>query len=335
MQNLRENFHDRVEGLCLTGLAHYKKIIRSYTLFHLSFSSFIGGLTLLFLYFLIYNPKSLVFAFILASLVLVLFSYFVLMFYFQAKKPDQFFSVRASFMQHCQNAIPHELSTADYHVALAQALLRFVQKLNKQEYHLLGTPRHFPSLQNLCKKLSFFWFWRDVHQMKELLLLEGINEHVQLVKQHPTDLEAHANLAHTYLSLSQLYKNDMEHSAEENPFTQEIKEKSNRAVKSAIQEYTIINHYAPNDPWVHAQLASCYHLLEQFKEELEQYEKILKLCPGDKEIMLRLGILYFKLGENARGLQMYETLKKHHLAKAQELIGYYDSYIKRPSNISL
>ena len=41
------------------------------------------------------------------------------------------------------------------------------------------------------------------------------------------------------------------------------------------------------------------------KEEITEYETILKLCPEDKQILFRLGILCFQQGENALGLQIY------------------------------
>ena len=41
--------------------------------------------------------------------------------------------------------------------------------------------------------------------MKELLLQACIDEHIQLVRMQPTDLEAHAGLANAYVMLSGIY----------------------------------------------------------------------------------------------------------------------------------
>ena len=166
-------------------------------------------------------------------------------------------------------------------------------------------------IANLCYK-------NDIKKMKEVLFLVSISEHIQLIKETPTNLEAHASLANAYVALARLYE------AQGSPH-----EKFKIATQKALQEFKIMDHYSPNDPWVHAQLASCYHDLKLFKEEIHEYEVILKLCPEDKQILFRLGILWFKQGENARGLEIYETLKELHFSKAEELIDFYDSNIKQ------
>ena len=104
--------------------------------------------------------------------------------------------------------------------------------------------------------------------------------------------------------------------------------------EKAIQEFKIIDHYSPEDPWVHAQLASCYHDLKMHSKEITEYETILKLCPEDKQILFRLGILCFQQGENARGLQIYEQLKEMQFSRADELIDFYDANIKQEYFIS-
>jgi hypothetical protein len=70
------------------------------------------------------------------------------------------------------------------------------------------------------------------------------------------------------------------------------------------------------------------------KEEITEYETILKLCPEDKQILFRLGILCFQQGENARGLQIYEQLKEMQFSRADELIDFYDANIKQEYFIS-
>lgn len=62
------------------------------------------------------------------------------------------------------------------------------------------------------------------------------------------------------------------------------------------------------------------------KEEIKEYETILHLCPDDKETLFKLGKLYFQQGLNAKGLQIYEALKKSHYKKAEGLIAFYGAY---------
>ena len=62
------------------------------------------------------------------------------------------------------------------------------------------------------------------------------------------------------------------------------------------------------------------------KEEIKEYETILKLCPNDKETLYKLGKLYFEQGLNAKGLQVYEILKNSNYIKAESLIHFYGAY---------
>jgi len=94
----------------------------------------------------------------------------------------------------------------------------------------------------------------------------------------------------------------------------------------AIEEFKVLNDYAPNDPWVHAQLAYSYHDLQMPKEEIKEYETILKLNPGDRDTLYKLGLLYFQEGMNAQGLRIYEELKRSHYKKAESLMENYGSY---------
>jgi tetratricopeptide (TPR) repeat protein len=146
-------------------------------------------------------------------------------------------------------------------------------------------------------------------------------------------LEAHANLANAYVMLSGLYADSKQDDCSEEIFwfpnskyLPEMKRKFREAAERAMEEFKILNDYAPQDPWVHAQLAYSYHDLQMVQEEIKEYETILKLCPDDKETMYKLGVLYFQQGQNAKGLRMYEELKKLHYKKAETLIKYYGSY---------
>lgn len=155
--------------------------------------------------------------------------------------------------------------------------------------------------------------------MKEILFLVSITEHVQLIKETPTNLEAHASLANAYVALSKIYQGE----------SKAMQEKFKTASSKAIQEFKILDHYSPNDPWVQAQLATCFHDLKMFKEEIQYYENILMLCPDDKQIMFRLGVLYFQQGLNAKGLRIYEQLKDMGFSRIDELIDFYDANIKQ------
>ena len=70
-------------------------------------------------------------------------------------------------------------------------------------------------------------------------------------------------------------------------------------------------------------MASGYRDLGLPEEEIKEMEILLKLRPQDKEILFRLGSLYFSQGLNAMGLQVYEELKQTNFKKAEDLISTY------------
>ncbi|HSX13445.1 MAG TPA: hypothetical protein VLE96_03385, partial [Chlamydiales bacterium] len=76
-------------------------------------------------------------------------------------------------------------------------------------------------------------------------------------------------------------------------------------------------------PWVHEQMALGFKDLGLQAEETKEIEILQKLRPHDKEILYRLGTLYFAQGLNAKGLSIYEELKKTNFKKAEELIASY------------
>jgi tetratricopeptide (TPR) repeat protein len=102
-----------------------------------------------------------------------------------------------------------------------------------------------------------------------------------------------------------------------------LEKKFRQASERAIEEFKIISDYAPNDPWVHLQLAYSYRDLNMPLEEIQAYETILRINPTDKEALFKLGTLYFQQGMNAKGLQVYEELKRANFSKVENLIKYY------------
>ena len=216
----------------------------------------------------------------------------------------------------CKEELPKSLIKSEYHLSLANAAYRFSSELGKQKLTFSKIKHKTIALDQLIQKFIKIYQQKDIQKMKEILFIVSINEHVQLIKKTPTNVEAHASLANTYVALSRVYEN------------QET-QKFQAATKKAIQEFKIINYYSPRDPWVHAQLASCYHDLKQFQDEMKEYETILSICPEDKQILFRLGILYFQKGSIAKGLEIYEKLKNLQFSRAEELIDFYDANIKQ------
>jgi len=243
--------------------------------------------------------------------------------------------LRNAYREECIKAIPYNAGAAEFHLSVTHALYRLIDALENQEQHYYPLLSGIEALAPLMEKFTIWAHWKDVHRMKELLLFAALDQHMQLVKTAPTDLEAHASLATAYVTLSKLYMDPRKKALRQQPVwvskeyaSEEMLAKFRMAAERAIEEFTILDAYATRDPWVHAQLASLYHDLEIAEKEIQEYEILLDISPDNHEVLLRLGILYFQQGHNAKGLKIYEQLQKEEEGKAEELISYYDIYLK-------
>jgi tetratricopeptide (TPR) repeat protein len=297
-------------------LKDFRKVTHSFVTFNLLFLSLFAVELFFFFFFLPFLSKSSIFAFSLGGIFLTGFSYFVLLFYHQAKKPEQLAELRGRFLDSCRQLLPIPTGEAQHHLSLAAALSKLASYLQDFEWNFYTIPKILSPLSGLISHFSAYCYGEDVFKMKAALLETAVEEHLKQIRTTPTDLEVHASLANTYVALSKIYK---EHS---------LDEKHRLVAKLAMEEFYILSHYAPNDPWVHEQLAVGYRDLGMPQEELKEVETLLKLRAQDKEILYRLGTLYFNQGLNAKGLQVYEELKRANFKKAEDLIGSYGSFSK-------
>ncbi|EKE07969.1 MAG: hypothetical protein ACD_17C00419G0004 [uncultured bacterium] len=291
-------------------LCDFKRVAKSFVNFHLLYLLLFTSEITLFFCFLPFLTKSTFFAFSLGGLFLTCFSYFVLLFYYQAKKPEQLIQLRDSFLRSCRQALSTSHGAGEDHLSLADALAKLAAYLQDFELNVYQTPKF---LQSLSARLAVRFYGEDVYKMKLLLLQAAIDEHLKQIRMAPTDLEVHASLAGAYIALAKVYQEKEEEG------------KFRMSSRLAIEEFRILSHYAPNDPWVHEQLAIGYRDLGMPEEEMKEVETLCKLRSQDKETLFRLGTLYFKQGMNAKGLQIYENLQKANFQKAETLISSYGS----------
>lgn len=296
------------------------------------FLSFLLGLELFLLLFClsILAEYALV-SMALAALFLTTFAYFTLRLYSQAKKSDELRELHAHFMAQLYELIGYKSHLPECNISVANACCKFADVLKDQEYHFFCPPPFLSFMHTFLRKLSCFCYWQDIFVIRERLLLSSVAEQIKWVRSEATSLEAHASLANAYVLLSHLYSTLANREAEEwwlksKSYIQELADKFKEVASCAIEEFKILSIYAPHDPWVHEQLAYSYRDLQMPLEEIRAYEKILELNPHEIEILYKLGILYFKLGRNAQGLQVYEQLKKLHANKAEQLISCYGAY---------
>lgn len=326
-------FHDQVHRVFDTILPLFNRMIKKHVLFHFLFL-FIGLAEFsLFVFFLTFLIKSSFLAFSLAILFFTLFSYLILRLYLRTKKIEQLEKIKEQFLESCKNLIDFHSETPEHRLALANACTKFAITLEGKEYGYYRPPKWLDFLRPSMGKYSCWLHWFDVHQMREMMLGASIEEHLRLIKFEPTDLGVHAALANAYVMLSGLYINpdrvegyDDGRWIPSEKLHKMLEKKFRLSAERAIEEFKILSDYSPDDPWVHLQLAYSYHDLGMPREEIRQYETILRLCPDDEETLFKLGILYFQQGENAKGLQIYGELKDSENKKAQQLIEHYGDY---------
>lgn len=329
----RQQYQSQLNGFWSPMIERLDRVLTSYIFFHLVFLVIVGIELALFLSFFTMLGQSTVLAFALAIFFLTLFSYSVIRLYFHSRKPEQLSQICQDYFAKFKEHLGYQEGICEHHIAGASALQKFATALHEKEYSYYPPPEWLKGLKPTMEKFSAFCHWKDLHRMKEILLTLAVVEHIKVVKCEPTNLEVHAALANAYVMLSSLYADPRKYEGhdEERWIPQECKspemqKKFRTIAERAIEEFKILNAYAPEDPWVHMQLAYSYHDLQMPEEEIREYEIILKYCPEDNETLFKLGMLYFQQGKNAQGLQVYEKLKVTHYKKAENLIKFYAAF---------
>lgn len=333
-QNIHSDYelHKEIAKLCLDYQECFKTITRQYAFFHIIFFLItITELCILVLFFTFLTQPTVI-AFTLAGIFLTTFSYFMLHFYFQAKKPQQIQDMHKQFIQDCIHHISSSHDLTEYHLFLSQALDIFLNTLSYQELQYYLLPFKLKTIISLMEKFSVWMHWKDLYLMKEKILLSIIEQNIEYVKLYPTDLQAHAGLGKAYLDLANLYCHPNKVHEKKLPWispeydSKEMQNQFTKACYRAIEEFHILDAYSPENPWVHVQLAGIYHSLNEPLKEIEHYEKVLAVVEKEEQILLRLGTLYFQNGASAKGLQLYEKLKQISEKAAIELLSQYGSF---------
>jgi tetratricopeptide (TPR) repeat protein len=292
-------------------------------LFGLALTTEILGLLLFFPFFI----QSALFAFMIALLTLTLFGYLMYRQYSRSEKEEWFEKLLDQFLNQQREENGYTKGDPASHQKISKMCARLSDKLYQKEYRCFKTPKRFPQLGRIIETASCWLFWKDFLVIRELLLKKAVEEHLELVRAHPANLESHTLLANAYVMLSGLYAPPEDESRDRwipfERYGEESAAKFRSAAESAIEEFKIMKEYAPKDPWIYSQLAFSYKDLKMPDEERASYEHLLDLQPNDHETRFKLGALYFKRGENAKGLKVYGELKKAQFLKAEELLTIY------------
>ncbi|MBM3201496.1 MAG: hypothetical protein FJZ56_03700 [Chlamydiae bacterium] len=334
-----DEFSDAIHRECQTAIGKFRAVIRSYLFFHLSFALILLGQFGLLISFITEGSKSFGLAACIALFLLSLFSYVVLIYYFQGKKAEQMQEIQREYFTLLKRQMSHDISLLDYHLNIANSAFQLTTFLYQSGTYTISLPP-FRFNEKITVLLGFLLNWKDVQKMQEALMTVAIKEHIQLIKTLPVNLAVHTSLANTFIALAKIYDLPDDPLYQDSYFIKKIfslkinKERFELATNRAIEELKVLDDLAPNDPWIHAALASCYHHLEMTFEEIREYEVLLSLRPDDKEILLRLGLLYFKNGKVALGLRIYEKLSRIDAKSASDLIKHYDVFIESAFRIS-
>lgn len=327
------HYHEEIGRLFSPALNRFNRLIKTYILFNALALIVAGSEIAFFFSSFAFLGQSSFLGFILALFFLTLFSFFVLKLYFQTKKPEAISALCEEYLNQCKEVIGYQEGIPEHHLALGAAAHRFVGALHEKEYHYYPPPEWLKSLTPTMEKFSAFCHWKDLHKIKEMLLLRSVEEHIKVVKCEPTNLEIHAALANAYVMLSRLYADprkyegyDEERWIPPERVSEAQHERFRQVAERAIEEFKILNDYAPDDPWVHIQLAYSYHDLQMPEEEIREYEIILRLRPNDNDTLFKLGMLLFQQGRNSEGLRIYEMLTKANDTKAENLIRFYGAF---------
>lgn len=315
-----------------TTLEDFKQITRQYALFHISFFSAIFLELTAFVLFFSFLTQTTTLAFSLAALFFTAFTYFILLFYLQAKKPEDILRLKNTFIALCAQTTPSQATPDEIYAFKVHALEQFLVELHQQEYTYYSLPSSLTTLSPLMEKFSAWVHWKDLHKIKELILLELVHTHVAQIKLKPTDPQIHASLAKTYEDLAWIHTDPQKRNPDKvmswvppEYHSADMLHRRKQALLKALEEYKIVSAYAPEEPWIYPALASVYRELDCPAEEIQCYETLLKLIPTHPDLSLRLGSLYFEQGLNARGLDIYQQLLSINAPQAAELISFYEN----------
>lgn len=308
----KQTLHQTLHPLASSALEHFKALLHRLALFHGLFLGLIVFELFLIAFFFSFLVQSAFLAISVALLVLTVFCYFVLRLWVQTKKRQDAERLADAFQESISRLSGDDERSFDHYSLLTRALHTLASIIKKDPEDLLASYAFAAPLRPLVNYLYHKLIREERLLIQELILDRTIQLWIEFIRQQPTHLEAHAGLGTTYITYSTLYSGQKKH-----------QERFKNLVQKAAEEFKILSSYAPNDIWVHHQLANTYHDLALRKEEIRAYEAILALEPQDAETLLKLGRLYFEEGRAAEALSLYEELKKFSPQKSEQLIAFY------------
>lgn len=326
-------YQEQAKVLIGNFLPKLDRFLRRHILMHILFLMLLLIESSLFLTLLPTLVASYLVGMALSLFIVSFFAYILWSVYARARKLENLERMLDLYVKSCREVVGFLPGTMEHHIAVANFCWNLASKLEGRAESYYSPPNFLRFFSPYLEYLSFYLHWEDLDSLREELLQAAAEEHVELVKHHPTNLSFHRALANAYVVLSQHYAAPLQQELnEERWIPRKIhpsrREQFRMMAARAIEEFKILCGFVPDDPWVHGQLAYSYQELQMPIEAIREYEILLKMVPTDPDILFKLGRLYFQQGENAKGLRIYEKMRQYAPQRAEALITYYGCSLK-------
>ncbi|MCH9621189.1 MAG: hypothetical protein S4CHLAM20_06060 [Chlamydiia bacterium] len=308
----------------------FKDLFHQSAFLHFSFCAFILlGSIVSFSLFLrdqgsLYTPAA------FALLFLSIASYGLIAYYQKNRKLDTIDTICKEYRRYCYQKLSTNIEDSEkLHLAIAECLRDLAESVHDPKlFHLTIHPFKF-SKNHLIAHFLYFHY-NDILYMQEKLLEISLEQHSYVLADCACSLEFHSSLSKVYSTLATCYKipkgTHLEKAFSYSTITKatEYQTQFEKYYTLAIEELKIICDISDSEPWTHLELASLYAKFDDSELEMQQYEIIINRVADDKEILYKLGILYFKHHKTSHGLKIYDRLKHIDALYAKNLLAHYN-----------
>ena len=310
-------------------VAKFKTLFHASAFLHLSFSLFLLLQLFITIALFVSDKGSLFAPTSLAMLFLGVVSYTLIAFYQKNRKLDTIEQIVKEYHRTCVARLGRHIEDhGKAKLAISACMRELSDALLTQELFYLKIPPFTFSNQNILSFVLYFHYG-DILYLQEKLLEFSLEEHSYLLADAACDGEFHSSLSKTYSALSAAYKKPkgkhLEKAFAISTFfkRKEIATEQEKYYNLAVEELQIVKELSGKEAWVLQELATLYRQFDRAEEEMAEYEELIHKVENDKEILYRLGYLYFQHHKTAAGLKVYNTLRVLDALYAKNLLSHY------------
>jgi hypothetical protein len=312
-------------------IARFKAILHQSAFLHLSFCLFILSQILLTAFLYVSSSKSLYTPIAFALLFLTISSYLLIAYYQKNRKLDNMEKIAKDFVHYCSLHLSKNIIEREkLHLAISESVRDLAEALHTQELFYLNIHPFKFSKSHIISHFLYFHY-NDILYLQEKLLDICLDQHSKILEDSAVSLQFHSSLSKTYATLANCYKKPhgkhLEKAFNYSNFTKfkELLERHSKYYTLAEEELLIILEISENETWAHLDLAALYSQFGETEKEMGQYEILIDQISDDKEILYKLGILYFLHLKTSKGLKIYSKLRKLDALYAKNLLSHYNS----------